>query len=99
MSGPPTPAFSAEFNLPWYVKLATFFLSSKVRRTAEKQNIDYKFLFMKVNGYKLAKINGLVDAGKIIPVIDKVFPFAQTNEALKYVENGRAKGKVVIKMI
>ncbi len=54
---------------------------------------------MKVNGYKLAKINGLVDAGKIIPVIDKVFPFAQTNEALKYVENGRAKGKVVIKMI
>jgi NADPH:quinone reductase-like Zn-dependent oxidoreductase len=31
-------------------------------------------------------------------VVDRVFPFAQTNEALAYVETGRAKGKVVIKV-
>ncbi|MEO6732255.1 MAG: zinc-binding dehydrogenase, partial [Ferruginibacter sp.] len=33
----------------------------------------------------------------IKPVIDKVFPFEQTNEAMSYVEAGRAKGKVVVK--
>jgi len=31
-------------------------------------------------------------------VIDKVFPFAATNEALAHVESGRAKGKVVIRV-
>jgi NADPH:quinone reductase-like Zn-dependent oxidoreductase len=31
-------------------------------------------------------------------VVDQIFPFASTNEALAYVEKGRAKGKVVIKV-
>jgi NADPH:quinone reductase-like Zn-dependent oxidoreductase len=31
-------------------------------------------------------------------VVDKVFPFASTNEAIRYVETGRAKGKIVITM-
>ncbi len=34
----------------------------------------------------------------IKPVMDKVFPFEQTNEAMSYVETGRAKGKVVVKV-
>ena len=40
----------------------------------------------------------LIEAGIIKPVVDKVFPFDQTNDALAYVETGRAKGKVVIKV-
>ncbi|WP_412771020.1 zinc-binding dehydrogenase [Ralstonia solanacearum] len=39
-----------------------------------------------------------IEAGAIRPVIDKVFPFESTNEAIAYVEAGRAKGKVVIKI-
>ncbi|TIL79797.1 MAG: hypothetical protein E5Y76_07105, partial [Mesorhizobium sp.] len=31
-------------------------------------------------------------------VVDRVFPLEQTNEALAYIEHGRAKGKVVIKV-
>ena len=34
----------------------------------------------------------------IRPVVDRVFPFESTNEALAYVEKGRAKGKVVVKV-
>ncbi|WP_027385569.1 NADP-dependent oxidoreductase [Chryseobacterium gregarium] len=98
ISGPPTPAFAEDQNLPWYVRLATGFLSRKIRRTAEKQHVSYSFLFMKANGAQLAEITGLIEAGKIKPVIDKVFPFHQTNDAVAYVESGRAKGKVVIKM-
>lgn len=59
-------------------------------------DVDYEFLFMKANGSQLAEIATLIEKNEIRPVIDKVFPFEQTNEALEYVENGRAKGKVVI---
>lgn len=30
--------------------------------------------------------------------MDKVFPFAQTNQAMRYVKSGRTKGKVAIKI-
>ncbi|RUT90852.1 zinc-binding dehydrogenase, partial [Mesorhizobium sp. M7A.T.Ca.TU.009.02.1.1] len=46
----------------------------------------------------LSKIASLIEAGAIRPVVDRVFPFEATNEALAYVETGRAKGKVVIKV-
>jgi alcohol dehydrogenase len=46
----------------------------------------------------LREITRLIDAGAIRPVMDRVFPFASTNEALAYVEAGRAKGKVVIRI-
>ncbi|REC74472.1 NADP-dependent oxidoreductase [Chryseobacterium elymi] len=99
ISGPPTPTFADEFNLPWYVKLVTKLLSCKIRKKADKQNINYSFLFMKADGKQLAEITKLIEAGEIKPVIDKVFSFENTNEAVKYVESGRAKGKVVIKML
>jgi alcohol dehydrogenase len=53
---------------------------------------------MKANGGQLAEITRLVEAGAIRPVIDKVFPFESTNEALAYVQAGRAKGKVVVRL-
>ncbi len=98
ISGPPTPVFAEEHRLPWYVKLATRFLSGKVRKRAKKQNVNYSFLFMTANGKQLSEITHLIQNGKIKPVIDKVFAFEKTNDALQYIESGRAKGKVVIKM-
>jgi NADPH:quinone reductase-like Zn-dependent oxidoreductase len=53
---------------------------------------------MKADGKQLSQITKLIEAGVIKPVIDKVFPFEQTNEALAYVETGRSKGKVVVKV-
>jgi NADPH:quinone reductase-like Zn-dependent oxidoreductase len=53
---------------------------------------------MRADGKQLTEIGKLVEAGIVKPVVDKVFPFEQTNEALAYVESGRAKGKVVVKM-
>lgn len=98
ISGPPTPVFADELHLPWYIKTIIKLLSRKVRRKAKKQNVKYDFLFMKANGHQLSQITKLIEAGIIKPVIDKVFAFSQTNEAIKYVETGRAKGKVVIKV-
>jgi len=59
---------------------------------------QYSFLFVHPDGGQLAEIGKLLEAGRIRPVIDKVFPFDQAKEALAYLEKGRAKGKVVVQM-
>ena len=51
---------------------------------------------MRANGAQLSEITSLIDQGIIRPVVDRVFAFASTKEAMAYVEAGRAKGKVVI---
>lgn len=98
ISGPPDPAFGTEIRAPWFVRLVMRVLSSGVRRKAKSRGIGYAFLFMKANGSQLREITRLVEAGAVRPVIDRVFPFESTNEALAYVDAGRAKGKVVVKV-
>ncbi|MCU0463014.1 MAG: NAD(P)-dependent alcohol dehydrogenase [Anaerolineae bacterium] len=44
----------------------------------------------------LEAINTLVKAGKVVPVIDRCYPFEQTPDALRYLETLRARGKVVV---
>ena len=98
ISGPPTPEFAQERKAPWLVKQVMRALSFGTRRKAKQLNVGYAFLFMKASGSQLRQITPLIESGAIRPVVDKVFPFESTNEALAYVESGRAKGKVVIKV-
>ncbi|MNF00816.1 hypothetical protein D3C80_1997040 [compost metagenome] len=67
-------------------------------RLSKKRGLIYTFLFVRPEGDQLSQIGKLVETEQIKPVIDKVFPFAQTKEALAYLAQGHAKGKVVIKM-
>lgn len=73
-------------------------LSFGVKRKAKKLNTDFSFLFIRAEGSQLSQITALINSGITKPVLDKVFPFEQTNEAMAYVETGRAKGKVVIRV-
>jgi len=98
ISGPPDVAFAEEIGLSWFMKTAISFLSRKVRKQAKQLGVDYSFLFMQANGKQLSEVGSLIDAGVIRPVLDKVFPFEQMNEAMSYVQSGRAKGKVVVKV-
>jgi NADPH:quinone reductase-like Zn-dependent oxidoreductase len=98
ISGPPDPTFAEEIGAPWFVRLFTRLLSRGVRRRAERLNTTFSFLFMKANGGQLRQIAALIDAGHVRPVVDKIFPFQSTNEALAHVETGRARGKVVVKV-
>ncbi|KQW98977.1 NADP-dependent oxidoreductase [Flavobacterium sp. Root420] len=98
ISGPPTPDFAKEIKAPWFVKIILSLISSGIRKKAKNKNVDYSFLFMKANGQQLSEITSLIEAKVIKPVIDKIFPFDKTSEALLYVESGHAKGKVVIKI-
>ncbi|MCG3783076.1 NADP-dependent oxidoreductase [Delftia acidovorans] len=98
ISGPPDPAFGRNIAAPAFVRLVMRLLSSGIRRRARGRGIDYSFLFMRANGAQLREITRLIEAGAIRPVVDKVFAFESTNEALAYSEAGHAKGKVVIKI-
>jgi NADPH:quinone reductase-like Zn-dependent oxidoreductase len=99
ISGPPDPNFAKQFQLSWLLKILIGILSFSIRRKAKRKHIGYSFLFMRAEGSQLSKITTLIDSGIISSVVDKIFPFEQTEEALSYVELGRAKGKVVIKVL
>nr|WP_205937165.1 NADP-dependent oxidoreductase [Rhizobium leguminosarum] len=96
ISGPPDPAFAGELGLNLFLKLVLRLLSRGVRKKAKRLGIRYSFLFMRAEGQQLGQITSLIESGAIRPVVDKVFPFEKTGDALAYVETGRAKGKVVI---
>jgi NADPH:quinone reductase-like Zn-dependent oxidoreductase len=98
ITGPPTPEFARRMGLGWPFQVLMRILSMSARRKAKKLDVNYKFLFMRAEGKQLGEITALVEAGIIHPTIDRVFPFEQTNEAMSYVESGRSKGKVVVKL-
>jgi NADPH:quinone reductase-like Zn-dependent oxidoreductase len=98
LAGPPDPRFAREIGGNPVVRLATVLLSARTRLRARRRRVRYSFLFMRASGEQLRAIAALADADTIRPVIDRVFPFGSTRDALAYVESGRAMGKVVVTM-
>jgi alcohol dehydrogenase len=82
------------------IGLATlfWFASLPLRFRAWRNGVRYRFLFMHPSGLELAELGKLVETNKLVPVIDRVFPFAEIGEAFAYLESGRAKGKVVVQI-
>ncbi len=98
ISGPPDAPFARSIEASWIVRLVVPALSYGIRAKARARQVRYSFLFMRANGGQLAEITSLIDAGIVRPVVDRVFPFASTTQAMAYVETGRAKGKVVVSL-
>ena len=96
--GPPDAAFARARGMKFFMVFLFGLLSRKIIGRASKIGAGYSFLFVHPDGRQLAEIGELLKAGRIRPVIDKVFPFEQAKEALGYLEKGRAKGKVVVQM-
>ena len=98
ISGPPDAEFAVEMGLGWAMRQVIRLLSYRVRKRAARLGVSYSFLFMKPSGEQLRSIGALIDSGELRPVVDRVFSFDSTIEALAYVERGRAKGKVIVKL-
>jgi NADPH:quinone reductase-like Zn-dependent oxidoreductase len=64
-----------------------------IGRTAGKK---IRLLAVQPNPKELVFITELYEAGKVVPVIDRRYPLSEVAEALRYLGEGRAKGKVVI---
>ncbi|MBB3773801.1 NADPH:quinone reductase-like Zn-dependent oxidoreductase [Angulomicrobium tetraedrale] len=98
ISGPPDADFARQKGLNWGLRQLMRLLSFGIRRKAKGRGLAYSFLFMRADGEQLSQITALIEAGAIRPIIDRVFPFAATNEALAYLDTGRSKGKVVVRL-
>ena len=72
------------------------FLGPWIRRSAGR---NVRLLAVQQNQKDLIAITELCEAGTIIPVIDRRYPFSQVPEALRYVGEGRARGKVIVVLI
>jgi len=66
-----------------------------IRRTSGR---NIRILMVQPNRNDMISIAELCETGKVIPVIDRQYPLSETPEALRYVGEGRAKGKVIITM-
>ncbi|MGE8545182.1 MAG: NADP-dependent oxidoreductase [Acinetobacter johnsonii] len=98
ISGPPDHEFAEAIHANWLLKCIIPLLSWSIRNKAKKKEITYSFLFMQPNGQQLSEISKLVESGKINPIVDKTYAFTEIKDAFQYVNTGRAKGKVVLKI-
>lgn len=99
ITGPPDPTFAREFGVNPVIRLAIAALSYRIRRRARRRQVTYSYLFLKASGDQLRELTALIDAGIIRPVVDSVFDFDQTRDALAHLEQGRTTaGKVVVRM-
>ncbi len=98
ISGPPDPDFARNAGMPKLVQLVIRLISRKIRKQARRHQVRYSFLFMQPSGRQLRELGEIIGDGAIRPVIDKVFAFEETDDALAYVETGRARGKVVVRV-
>ncbi|MCC4317270.1 NADP-dependent oxidoreductase [Streptomyces malaysiensis] len=72
--------------------------SAKIRRAARRRGVGYRYMFMHPSGDDLDVLSELVDTGTLTTVTDRAFPFEQIPDAFAYLEQGHAKGKVVVQM-
>ena len=96
--GPLDKAFARARRLNIFLGFVFGLMSRKIMRLARKKDVEYSFLFARPDGAQLNEIGKLLESERIRPVIDKVFAFEHAKEALEYLAQGHAKGKVVIKI-
>ncbi|MDQ1146020.1 alcohol dehydrogenase [Bacillus sp. SORGH_AS 510] len=98
VSGLPNARFGKEYGSGFFKTLLFTAASYKLTALGKKHNVQYTFLFMKPSGNQLQIITDFIEAGNIKPIIDRVFPFEEAQKAMEYVESGRVKGKIILKI-
>lgn len=64
-----------------------------------RKGVHYRWGFFAPSGSALDEVSEMVDAGKVCPVVEEVFSFAQVPEAFQKVEQGHARGKTVVSIM
>src|ERR1700730_4761612 len=98
LSGPPDRDFARREGAGGLDRIAVWLMGRKFYAAAAKAGAAYCWFFTESSGAQLREIAALVDRGGIKPVIDREFAFEQLPQALSYLEAGRARGKVVLKV-
>jgi NADPH:quinone reductase-like Zn-dependent oxidoreductase len=97
--GPPDSSFAKQLGAPAPIGMYMKLLSHKIRKQAKAHNVRYEFMFMQANGAQLRKLKMLYENDILRPVIDRIFAFDKTLDAIEYVEKRKVKsGKVVVQV-
>jgi NADPH:quinone reductase-like Zn-dependent oxidoreductase len=78
--------------------MADYKLPEELATLSAEKDASYKFIFMHPNGAHLAEIKTMIEDEKIRPIVDTIYPFAESIDAFTHLATGRAKGKIVIKI-
>jgi alcohol dehydrogenase len=99
IAGAPEPATARQDLGSGRLLAGLFWLASwQVRRQAREQRVQYRCLLMHPSGEDLRFLGQLVQAGALGAIVDRTFPLTQIPEAFAYLEQGHAKGKVLVDM-
>jgi NADPH:quinone reductase-like Zn-dependent oxidoreductase len=96
LAGMPNYRFAMERQFPFLKKMMFRMAGSSLDKMALKQNKEYHFLFMRADGKQLEQITKFVESENIKPSIDSIFESKDINTALKKVDTGHSKGKVIL---
>ncbi|GBD66523.1 putative oxidoreductase [Tetragenococcus halophilus subsp. halophilus] len=98
ISGTPNARFGKEYGVGWFKTMLFGLASFKLTRLEKQYDVNYHFLFMKPSGEQLEILCDYIEDGKLEPIVDRVFSFEKTQEAVEYSASGHAKGKIIIKI-
>jgi NADPH:quinone reductase-like Zn-dependent oxidoreductase len=99
IAGTPEPNTARKDIAPAFGLKALFWVASfRLRWLARRRRVQYRYYFMHGSGSDLAELAVLIEQGKLRVVVDRVFEFEKIAEAFAYLEEGHAKGKVVVRM-
>lgn len=98
ISGMPNARFGREEKLGWMKTAILSLVSRKLTALEKKTRTKYHFLFMKPSGAQLNILKEWIEEGRIKPIVDKVYSLQEAGQAFQYLESGRAKGKVIVKI-
>jgi NADPH:quinone reductase-like Zn-dependent oxidoreductase len=95
VAGVPDLAF-ARSSMPWFAPSAIWWMTRARRAEEKRTGVRYEWMFMRPDATQLEEVSGLIDEGKVKPVIHRTYPLAEVAEAFAELERGRSKGKIVI---
>jgi NADPH:quinone reductase-like Zn-dependent oxidoreductase len=98
VAGPPDRAFAAQVNAGPVLSAVMSLLGSPTHLRAHLKRARYFRFLTESSGAQLEHIAQVVNAGKVRPIVDRVYPFERAIEALEYAKQGRAKGKIVLQI-
>ncbi|MEI8027752.1 MAG: NADP-dependent oxidoreductase [Pseudomonadota bacterium] len=96
--GPPTSQTARELGLGRFKSFVLALVARSAQQAAKQAGVRYEFLFMRPDGKQLADLASWVDSGFVRPIIDRRYSLEETGQALAYVSEGRAQGKVLIQI-
>ena len=96
--GPPTSQTARVLGLGPFKTFVLGLVGRSTTLAAKHAGVRYDFLFMRPDGKQLTELATWVDAGLVRPIIDRRYSLEKADEALAYVSQGRAQGKVLIQI-